>query len=768
MLNIAEAREKVCIIIYDFLSKLYMRGVNRDRDLQFAMAILCKAKGQCNVLTHVEEELSVYGIKDNDINQVVVKILTICGDKRDEILPACADVIIDKYTNGPWGEYLQPRVLSELVLTMMKEKGCKVVYNPFAGLASYALADFIEKYYGQEINYATANIAKMRLELNNVDYSNYVNVDSIKEWDDHGADCIVSTPPFGGTLDRNDPLSAGATSFEEFVIRKYLDSNVTYAFLVVSRSFCYSSGRYINIKREIIESNTLDMVIDIPANLFSSTSIATSLIILSKKRKKNDSVTFIDGSEYIDKEKKLLDITAILNTISTIENPNKAVVTCDDIINSDYLFSPQRYTLKLEIPEGYIKVKLRDIAVISSTGSRDTNNGQRGEYIKEPTLLLSLSIPHADLLTASEENPVFIPSGRYVKCLLNESIIDRDYFIYKMGHLDRSILNAFMTGTIIKSFSLRSLSNMEFCIPDSIQSQKNALIEAKQAELEARIRESGLEKLLEQKKKEFIDIVRTRKHDMRPYLRELDSAEILMRHYLSKKDEMTDYSKKMTIVLDLFHNALAKLSSLIDIFSEEDNFGTPELFNIDKYFYDMEINHDEEISGFAIEYYCDDNALLSSGLPVHKAFSKGFSLLNDMISFKAEIVKGDDVIPLMIDIAPTDFERMVRNIIENAKTHGFTDPNRKDYGFFIDLSVNPDNNMFQMDFSNNGNPLPKGMNKERYGMLGEKAGITGGTGRGGYVVKSVVEHYNGDYDVFMDGENTVIRVLLPISKQYGK
>ena len=73
-----------------------------------------------------------------------------------------------------------------------------------------------------------------------------------------------------------------------------------------------------------------------------------------------------------------------------------------------------------------------------------------------------------------------------------------------------------------------------------------------------------------------------------------------------------------------------------------------------------------------------------------------------------------------------------------------------------------------MDFSNNGNPLPKGMNKERYGMLGEKAGITGGTGRGGYVVKSVVEHYNGDYDVFMDGENTVIRVLLPISKQYGK
>ena len=55
------------------------------------------------------------------------------------------------------------------------------------------------------------------------------------------------------------------------------------------------------------------------------------------------------------------------------------------------------------------------------------------------------------------------------------------------------------------------------------------------------------------------------------------------------------------------------------------------------------------------------------------------------------------------------------------------------------------------------------MNKQRYGILGEKAGSTGRTGRGGYVVKSIVEHYHGDYDVFVDGKNTVIRVLLPIA-----
>jgi signal transduction histidine kinase len=182
----------------------------------------------------------------------------------------------------------------------------------------------------------------------------------------------------------------------------------------------------------------------------------------------------------------------------------------------------------------------------------------------------------------------------------------------------------------------------------------------------------------------------------------------------------------------------------------------------------LEINNDKDVSGYSIEYDCDDNALQEYGLPVHKSWSKAFSLLNDMVSFMAEIKKGDDIVPLIIDIAPLDFERMIRNIIENARTHGFTDPKRDDYFIGIDLTVNAERDMFQIDFSNNGMPLPKGMDKNRYGLLGEKAGITGGSGRGGYVVKSIVEHYHGDYDIFMDGEKTVVRILLPISKQYGE
>ena len=49
---------------------------------------------------------------------------------------------------------------------------------------------------------------------------------------------------------------------------------------------------------------------------------------------------------------------------------------------------------------------------------------------------------------------------------------------------------------------------------------------------------------------------------------------------------------------------------------------------------------------------------------------------------------------------------------------------------------------------NNGKPLPEGIDKERYGMNGVKSKSSSGFGTGGFVVKSITEHYGGDYDIF--------------------
>lgn len=107
---------------------------------------------------------------------------------------------------------------------------------------------------------------------------------------------------------------------------------------------------------------------------------------------------------------------------------------------------------------------------------------------------------------------------------------------------------------------------------------------------------------------------------------------------------------------------------------------------------------------------------------------------------------------------------MVENIVSNSVNHGFTDPEREDYNICNTLSFDAKRNMFVIDFVDNGKPLPVGMDKERYGLKGEKAGATAGTGLGGSIVKEIVKHYGGDYDLFSNDRGTTVRIWLPLAK----
>ena len=186
---------------------------------------------------------------------------------------------------------------------------------------------------------------------------------------------------------------------------------------------------------------------------------------------------------------------------------------------------------------------------------------------------------------------------------------------------------------------------------------------------------------------------------------------------------------------------------MLDQLNQEERFGTPELLDLNGYFAGLQ--HSSNINGFKLSYLLDRDSILDLQL----------SRMKDKDIVDVNSIK---VIPTVF-MAKNDLQRIVSNILTNAQKHGFMDSNRKDYEVNIRLEFNAEKGMYQIDFRNNGKPLPEGMNKMRYGIKGEKAGQTAGTGLGGSVVKSIVEHYKGDYDVFMDGEWTVIRVFLPIA-----
>lgn len=248
------------------------------------------------------------------------------------------------------------------------------------------------------------------------------------------------------------------------------------------------------------------------------------------------------------------------------------------------------------------------------------------------------------------------------------------------------------------------------------------------------------------KKTEYVNEVRMRKHDMGQKVFDLINTEDLLRYYVENRETENDLWPQIEEQLNHFRKTINELSDMLDQLSQEERFGTPELLDLNGYFSGLQ--HSSNINGFKLSYLLDRDSILDLQL----------SRMKDMDMIDVSSIKA---MPTVF-MAKSDLQRVVSNVLANAQKHGFLDRNRKDYEVNIRLEFNADKGMYQIDFRNNGKPLPDGMNKMRYGIKGEKAGQTAGTGLGGSIVKSIVEHYKGDYNVFMDGDWTVIRVYLPI------
>ena len=692
-----------------------------------------------------------------------------------------------------FGEFSQPKEMTRLVAALISPS-CNTIFNPFAGCLSYAteIAHYTH-FDAIEISQDIWELGVFRAALSDRNDFISMTLGDISNWPSKKYDAIVSTPPLRVRMNMPDSISNRAELSDTVVLRRFESSTSEngelFTYVPLSVLVSYSEK---DLRHELTSKGFVDTIIILPAGIMSHTSISMALVVLRKAHTVDMPIRMVNAGSLFTEigKRRVLDVEAVL---SALDAPSKSLkVSVSEIESNQWSWNVNAYreSAERQHPEEYVQKKLETIVenpvlerhfddskgnVVKISDLSDSpydylkspSDFPVGDDLKntvkcsEPVLLLSMvRALKPTFCDASKEKPIFV-SRNIAAFRLSDPGIDTGYLCCELS--DAHLIPA---GAFIPNFTRSSILHMNLYFPPTIEEQKKLFqVRKKEAKL-SQAKELGLQEVIDSMKAEYINIIRTRKHDMRPYVRELGSVERIMRHYVSQKEAMEDFTEKMTSLLDQYHIALKKLSELIDIFSEEEKFGKPEAFNVDKFLYDLEINNDEEVSGYTLEYDCDDNALQEYGLPVHKSWSIIHSHRIDWLSYLKE--KDADIVPLIIDIAPLDFERMVRNIIENARTHGFTNPKRDDYFIGIDLTVNAERDMFQIDFSNNGTPLPKGIDKSRYGLLGEKAGITGGTGRGGYVVKSIVEHYHGDYDIFMDGERTVVRILLPISKQYGE
>ena len=272
-----------------------------------------------------------------------------------------------------------------------------------------------------------------------------------------------------------------------------------------------------------------------------------------------------------------------------------------------------------------------------------------------------------------------------------------------------------------------------------------------------------LEKDFEAGQKKQITKLEDYQHVMRKHIREISSSVRRMERFINGMESSEVIKSFLHERLEVIKTHRLYLSEDIERLNEENTYGKAVPFDIDHclkgfkdYFgsYSYPIVYFNKVAQEALKQYAESHRKELSDMN-NADRSKIIDRIKEEKSFA------------YVDIAEYNFCKVVRNILENARIHGFsTDISRNDYKIEIILAWNSERNMYQIDFRNNGDPLPDGLSKESYGENRKYAGKTGGTGIGGYEVADTVKHYKGDYAISQDGGWVVVSVYLPKSKSY--
>ena len=311
---------------------------------------------------------------------------------------------------------------------------------------------------------------------------------------------------------------------------------------------------------------------------------------------------------------------------------------------------------------------------------------------------------------------------------INTDLIDINYLRLRLAQIDKES-NGELRRNGIKRWEGGKGINPALLIPLSLEEQRHIYEDAKLNEAVEKARKEGLDKAIDSMKQEYMMEVRMRKHDMKPFLSQLDSQAKLITFYLDKIEGNDDVVSAIRQKLTGISNAVSELRLHLNRLTEEDIYGTPEVVN------PLDILN--ELTGTFSNY--------------------SVALEIDTVALKEAQIDSPEIF-----ISKVDFSTLATTIIENAVSHAFIGES-KDYKVLITLSYNAVKDVFTIDFKNNGNPMPQGMDKFRYGLKGEKGAKSHGTGLGGYRVKSITRHYDGDYDVFCNRiqNTTTIRVIFP-------
>lgn len=674
--------------------------------------------------------------------------------------------LIDDFSVGrelPGVSYVQ-RDFARVIASLAEQYGCKDVFDPFAGRATFA--EFLPEnitYSGQEIDPQLCMLANLRLESQYRKTSSVENVDSFKYF--HRSDMIVGELPFG--LRSSDRQTVESFFLQEASFHASKISVGIYPYGILLRQ-----GKEGDLRKKLVESDLIDYVIKLPARLYApSTNVQTCIIITNRNKRHEGYVRFVDASSFFvpGKVYTRLDVERLLQVLQNtdMDNPDVLWVNSQTLINHDCSLVMEHYqSVDLpEVPSDCQLVPLKYLLerITSRKQTRDTmvplirvsdlavnpldtvlasfkvdKHPYRPAYVylDEPALLVSRLRPLKPTSYVEDGREsgrgVYINPNVYafrvrgevsVPYLLNE--LTKDYVKKQLIY----------SGVAVPVLTVHDFLDVKILLP-SLEKQNLSVVQNIQD-----VQEKG-KQIISESKSSFDAEWRDRQHTLGHVAFEVTLAS----HAL---DELMREQK------GVLHD-----SDIVDAEKEE---------SVQEYFEKLIFNVDR--ASFLIKHLTDEETFgVKERIPL-KEFFTAYKKQHVMPNFNLDISKVEG--KYAIEFAKENWLTVIGNIFSNIKKYAF--PGAESTGNNQVVVLTRDTEIYDYHavailIMNNGAPLDESLTPElvfRWGKTSSKD--DSGHGLGGNYIKKNVEYFGGEVS-FLTEENlpagftTAYEIVLPIIK----
>lgn len=296
--------------------------------------------------------------------------------------------------------------------------------------------DDSSKYYGMEINTLCKEISTIRLQLISehvtIEQGTVFDMDASKKFDKIFCDYPWSMKMWNLGKEKMQEFEAIIPEIKKVANADWLFilnvlqhlENDGKAVVVTTNGTAWNGGISKTIREKFVKQGWIEAVISLPGNLYTSTGIATSLLVLSKG---NKIVRMVDASMManVGRRQNVLSDDTLTKIVDMLTNDtdNAKSVTIEEIKNQDYAINPSRFLeVELEVKDG---VPFEDLIVNVTRGAQVKASELDEMVSEEPTDYQYLMLANIQDGIISDELPFLKSMDKKMEkyCIKNNSLV---------------------------------------------------------------------------------------------------------------------------------------------------------------------------------------------------------------------------------------------------------------------------------------------------------------------------------------------------------